>query len=121
MKHDDLLDEPSDKFFVEVRDVGSLLADEVLQLFDPVHGLFPAVAVHFGLLFLLPEPEDLVGDDNGSGDVFLQGFQESVFISENLVECLDDDILQNGFVYCPVGAVHVGGGWLQAADAAPDN
>ena len=59
--------------------------------------------------------------DDGSGDVFLQGFQESVFISENLVECLDDDILQNGFVYCPVGAVHVGGGWLQAADAAPDN
>ena len=62
-----------------------------------------------------------ISADNGSGDVFLQGFQEGAFISENLVECLDGDILQDGFVYRPVGAVHVGGGWFQAADAAPDD
>ena len=61
-----------------------------------------------------------VGADNSSGNVFLQGFQECTFISENLVECLNGDILQDCFVYRPIGAVHVGGGCFQAADAAPD-
>ena len=128
-ENSDLLDEPSDQLLVKVRDLGCLLADEVLQFLDPVHGFFPAVAVHLGFLFLFPEPEDLVGDgvvvllavgfldelvlqflqsdlnavrrkcvgaDDGSGDVFLQGFQECTFISEDLLECLDDDILQDG-------------------------
>ena len=51
-----------DECLVKFCDVGFLLDDKVSQLFDSVHGLYSAVAVYFGLLFLLPEPEDLVGD-----------------------------------------------------------
>ena len=39
-----------------------LFGDEALQLLDSVHGLFPVVAVNFGLFLLLPEAENLVGD-----------------------------------------------------------
>ena len=45
LKNGDLLDELPDECLVKFRDVGSLLDDEVLQLFDSVHGFFPAVAV----------------------------------------------------------------------------
>ena len=61
-KNGDLLDELLDECFVKFCDIGFLLADKVLQLFDPVHGFFPAVAVQLGFLFLFPDPEDLVGD-----------------------------------------------------------
>lgn len=76
-ENSDLLDEPSDQILVKVRDLGSLLADEVLQFFDSVHGFFPAVAVHFGFLFLLPEPEDLVGD---GVVVLLVGFLDKLLL-----------------------------------------
>ena len=62
LKNGDLLDELLDECFVKFCDLGFLLADKVLQSFDSFHGFFPAVAVHLGFLFLLPEPEDLVGD-----------------------------------------------------------
>jgi hypothetical protein len=58
----DLLDELFDQSLIKLRDVGFLLGDEVLQLLDPVHGLFPVMAVDFGLFFLLPEPENLISD-----------------------------------------------------------
>ena len=61
-KDGDLLDETFNTILVKVRDGGFLPGDEVLQLLDPVHGFFPAVAVHLGFFFLLPEPENLVGD-----------------------------------------------------------
>ena len=62
-----------------------------------------------------------IGCDNRSCDVLLQLFQENFSAAQDLVECLDDDILQDGFVYRPIGAVHDGGGWFQTADAAPDH
>jgi hypothetical protein len=58
----DLLNEPSDRLLVEDRDLSFLLADEVLQLLDSVHGLGAAVAVDGGFFLLLVEPEELVGD-----------------------------------------------------------
>lgn len=61
-KDGDLLDEAFDTILVKVRDFGFLLADEVLQLLDPVQSFFPAVAVNLGLFFLLTEPENLVSD-----------------------------------------------------------
>jgi len=41
--------------------------------------------------------------DYGLGDAFLQDFQEGAFISKNLINSLNGNVLQNGFVYCPVG------------------
>lgn len=41
----DALDELFDQSLIEFRDVGFLLGNEVLQLLDPVHGLFPVMAV----------------------------------------------------------------------------
>ena len=61
-KDRDFLDELFDQSLIELRDVGFLLGDEVLQLLDPVHGLFPLVAVDLGLFFLLPESENLISD-----------------------------------------------------------
>jgi len=40
-----------DEVFVQFCDFSFLLADEVLQFFDPVHGFFPAVIVYFGFSF----------------------------------------------------------------------
>ena len=57
-----LLDEFFDQSLIKLCYVGFLLGDEVLQLLDPVHGLFPVVAVNFGLFLLLPEAENLIGD-----------------------------------------------------------
>lgn len=57
-----LLDEFFDQSLIKLCYVGFLLGDEVLQLLDPVHGLFPVVAVNFGLFPLLPEAENLIGD-----------------------------------------------------------
>ena len=48
-KDGDLLDELFDQRFIKLCDVGFLTGDEVLQLLDPVHGLFPVMAVYFGL------------------------------------------------------------------------
>ena len=46
----DLFDEPSNKLLVEVCDLGCMLADEVLQFFDPLHGFLVAVSVDGSLL-----------------------------------------------------------------------
>ena len=61
-KDGDLLDELFDQSLIEFCDIGFLLGDEALQLLDPVHGLFPVVAVDLRLFLLLPEPEDFIGD-----------------------------------------------------------
>ena len=48
-KDDDSLDESLDTILVKGCDLSFLLVDEVLQLLDPVHSFFPAVAVDSGL------------------------------------------------------------------------
>ncbi len=58
----DALDELFDQSLIEFRDVGFLLGDEVLQLLDPFHGLFPVMAVDLGLFLLVAEPENLISD-----------------------------------------------------------
>ena len=57
-----LLDELFYQSLIKLRDVSFLFGDEALQLLDSVHGLFPVVAVNFGLFPLLPEAENLIGD-----------------------------------------------------------
>ena len=57
-----LLDELFYQSLIKLRDVSFLFGDEALQLLDSVHGLFPVVAVNFGLFLLLPEAENLIGD-----------------------------------------------------------
>ena len=104
-------------FFLLLSEPEYLVGDGVVVLLAV--GLFDELPLQFRQPVLDAIRRKGISADNGSGDVFLQGFQEGAFISENLVECLDGDILQDGFVYRPVGAVHVGGGWFQAADAAP--
>lgn len=47
--------------------------------------------------------------------------RKNVPVGENLIKCLDCDLLQQELVYRPVSAVHFCGGGLQAADAAPDD
>ena len=61
-KYRDLFDELFDQSLIKLCDVGFLPGDEVLQFLDPVHGLFPVMAVNLGLFFLLPEPENLISD-----------------------------------------------------------
>lgn len=58
----DLLDELFDQSLIKLCDIGFLSGDKVLQLLDPVHSFFPVVAVDLGLLLLVAEPENLVGD-----------------------------------------------------------
>lgn len=58
----DLLDELFDQSLIEFCDIGFLLGDEALQLLDPVHGLFPVMAVYLGLFLLVAEPENLISD-----------------------------------------------------------
>ena len=60
----DLFDEPSNNLLVEVCDLGCLMADEILQFLDPLHGFFATVSVDGSFFFLLPYPEDLVLDKN---------------------------------------------------------
>ena len=80
-----LLDELFYQSLIKLRDVSFLFGDEALQLLDSVHGLFPVVAVDFGLFLLLPEAENLIG--NGVvvllvvcllDKLFLQFFQPSL-------------------------------------------
>lgn len=61
-KDGDFLDELFDQSLIELSDVGFLTGNEVLQLFDPVHSLFPVVAVELGLFLLVAESENLIGD-----------------------------------------------------------
>lgn len=61
-KDRNLLDELFDQSLIELCDVGFLPGYEVLQFLDPIHGLFPVVAVHLGLFLLFPEPENFIGD-----------------------------------------------------------
>lgn len=61
-KNGDLLDELFYQSLIKLCDVSFLFGDEVLQLLDSVHGLFPVVAVNFGLFLLLTEAENLIGD-----------------------------------------------------------
>lgn len=82
----DLLDELFDQSLIKLRDVGFLLGDEVLQLLDPVHGLFPVMAVDFGLFFLLPEPENLISD--GVVILLVVCFLDELFL-ELLQPCLN--------------------------------
>lgn len=84
-KDGDLLDELFNQSFIELCDVCFLFGDKVLQLFDPVHGLFPVVAVNLGLFLLLTESEDFVGDSVVIlfvvcflDELFLQFFQPSL-------------------------------------------
>ena len=56
------LDELFDQSLIKLCDVCFLLGDEVLQLLDPVHGLFPVVAVDLGLFLLVAEPENVISD-----------------------------------------------------------
>lgn len=81
-----LLDEPLDLILVKVRDAGFLLIDEILQLLDPVHGFFPAVAVHLGFFFLFPEPENPIG--NGVVVLFAVGLLDK-FLLEFYQPCLN--------------------------------
>ena len=61
-KDGDLFDELFYQSLIKLRDVSFLFGDEALQLLDSVHGLFPVVAVNFGLFLLFPESEDFVSD-----------------------------------------------------------
>jgi hypothetical protein len=106
LKNGDMLDELPDECLVEFCDVGFLLAHKVMQLFDPVHGFFPAVAVYFGFLFLFPEPEDLVGDGvvvllavGFLGELFLQFFQLSLNAVRREGICLPSAFLWYHFSY----------------------
>lgn len=62
-----------------------------------------------------------VSRDNRSGDVFLQLFQEDLSAAQDLVKRLDGNFFEDGFIDRSVGAVHVGSGRFQPADAAPDD
>ena len=72
------LDELFDKSLIKLRDVSFLFSDEVLQLFDPVHGFFPVVAIDLGLFFLFPEPENLISD--GIVVLLVGGFLDELFL-----------------------------------------
>lgn len=85
-KDGDLLDELFDQRFIKLCDVGFLTGDEVLQLLDPVHGLFPVMAVYFGLFLLVAEPENLVGD--GIVVLFVVGLLDKLFL-QFLKPCLN--------------------------------
>lgn len=61
-KDRDFLDELVNQSLIELCNVGFLPDDEVLQLLDPFHGLFPVVAVDLGLLFLIAKPENFISD-----------------------------------------------------------
>lgn len=65
-----------------------LFGDEALQLLDSVHGLFPVVAVNFGLFLLLPEAENLVGD--GVVVLFIVCLFDKLFL-QFLKPCLNAD------------------------------
>ena len=62
-KDGDLLDELFDQSLIKLCDVGFLLGDEVLQLFDLVHGFFPVMADELGLFFLVAKPEDQISQN----------------------------------------------------------
>lgn len=61
-KDGDLLDELFHQSLIELCNVGFLPGDEVLQLLDPFHDLFPMVTVNLGLLFLIAKPENFISD-----------------------------------------------------------
>lgn len=77
-KDGDFLDEFFDQSFVELRDVGFLLGDEVLQLLDSVQGFFPVVAIDLGFLLLVAEPENLISD--GVVILFVVGFLDELLL-----------------------------------------
>ena len=79
-KDRNFLDELFDKSLIEPCDVGFLLGDEVLQLLDPVHGLFPVVAIDLGLFLLVAEPENLIGD--GIVVLLVVGLLDALFCQE---------------------------------------
>lgn len=85
-KDRDFLDELFDQSLIELRDIGFLLGDEVLQLLDPVHGFFPEMAVDLGLFFLLPESENLISD--GIVILLVVCFLDELFL-ELLQSCLN--------------------------------
>ena len=61
LEYGDLLDELFDQSLIELCDVCFLTGDEVLQLFDPVHGFFPVMTVYLGFFLLVAEPKNLIG------------------------------------------------------------
>lgn len=61
-KDGNFVDELFDQSLIELCDVGLLPGDEVLKLFNPVHGFFPVMAVNLGLFPLVAEPENFISD-----------------------------------------------------------
>lgn len=60
--HSNLVDQPSDEGFVKLGDLCGLRGDEVLQFLDPLQVFLFHLRIHQGLLLLVAQPEDLVGD-----------------------------------------------------------